>query len=164
SSLLSAYGMGLADIRATRQQAVEEPFGDAALASIARVGGRLADDARREVVDQGVAAQAVEGFIRAHIRYPGTDTALGVPAFSLRASQEESGRPSLAEMKSAFEAAHKSRFGFIDESKELVVEAVSVEAVGGGAKFTEPVSSTTSAALPSPARRTKFYSRGQWHE
>src|SRR6516164_2123187 len=164
SSLLSAYGMGLADIRATRQQAVEEPFGDAALASIARVGGRLADDAKREVVDQGVAAQAVEVFIRAHIRYAGTDTALVVPAFSLRAPHKESGRPSLAEMKSAFEAAHKSRFGFVDESKELVVEAVSVEAVGGGAKFTEPVSSTTSAALPSPARRTRFYSRGQWHE
>jgi 5-oxoprolinase (ATP-hydrolysing) len=171
SSLLSAYGMGLADIRATRQQAVEEPFGDAALASIARVGGRLAEDARREVVDQGVAAQAVEVFIRAHIRYAGTDTALVVPAFSvppagapLRPTNLGLDGLSLAEMKSTFEAAHKSRFGFIDESKELVVEAVSIEAVGGGAKFTEPVLSRTSAALPSPARRTRFYSRGQWHE
>src|SRR5215510_12002490 len=185
SSLLSAYGMGLADIRATRQQAIEEPFGEGALASIERIGGRLGDEARREVVEQGVAADAVEVFIRAHVRYAGTDTALVVPAFSLRAPHEESGatpespaargaalrlanlgpdRLSLAEMKSAFEAAHKSRFGFIDDSKELVVEAVSVEAVGGGAKFTEPVSSTTSAALPSPTRRTKFYSRGQWHE
>src|SRR5262249_22077556 len=91
SSLLSAYGMGLADIRATRQQAVEEPFGDAALTSIARVGGRLAEGARREVVDQGVAAQAIEVFIRAHIRYAGTDTALVVPAFSLHAPHEESG-------------------------------------------------------------------------
>ena len=36
SSLLSAYGMGLADIRATRQQAIEEPFGDEALAAIER--------------------------------------------------------------------------------------------------------------------------------
>src|SRR5207245_7355299 len=127
SSLLSAYGMGLADIRATRQQAVEEPFEDAALASIARVGGRLAEDARREVVDQGVAAQAVEVFIRAHIRYAGTDTALVVPAYSV----PPAGAPlrptnlglyglSLAEMKSTFEAAHKSRFGFIAESKELV--------------------------------------------
>ena len=34
SSLLSAYGMGLADIRATRQQAIEEPLGDGALAAI----------------------------------------------------------------------------------------------------------------------------------
>src|SRR5262245_53515734 len=171
SSLLSAYGMGLADIRATRQQAVEEPFGDASLASIARVGGRLAEDARREVVDQGVAAQAVEVFVRAHIRYAGTDTALVVPAFSvppagapLRPTNPGLDGLSLAEIKSDFEAAHKSRFGFIDDSKELVVEAVSVEAVGGGAKFTEPVLPTKSAALPSPARRTKFYSRGQWHE
>ncbi|MFL6832013.1 MAG: hydantoinase/oxoprolinase family protein, partial [Xanthobacteraceae bacterium] len=159
SSLLSAYGMGLANIRATRQQAIEEPFGDLALASIERVGGRLADEARCEVVDQGVAAAAVEVFVRAHIRYAGTDTALVVPAFLLRASlEEEESKPRVPAMKSAFEAAHKSRFGFIDESKELVVEAVSVEAVGGGAKFTEPVSSMTSAGLPSPARRTKFYS------
>jgi 5-oxoprolinase (ATP-hydrolysing) len=165
SSLLSAYGMGLANIRATRQQAIEEPFGDLALASIERVGGRLADEARREVIDQGVAAAAVEVFVRAHIRYAGTDTALVVPAFSLRASLEEEGsKPRLPAMKSAFEAAHKARFGFIDESKELVVEAVSVEAVGGGAKFTEPVLPTMSAPPPPPARRTRFYSQGQWHE
>src|ERR1700682_5738526 len=41
SSLLSAYGMGLADIRATRQQAIEEPFGDGALASVGAIGERL---------------------------------------------------------------------------------------------------------------------------
>src|SRR5262249_13143362 len=146
-------------------------FGDASLASIARVGGRLAQDARREVVDQGVAAQAVEVFVRAHIRYAGTDTALVVPAFSvppagapLRPTHPGLDGPSPAEVKLACGPAHKSRLGFVDEGKGLVVEAVSVGAVGGGAKFPEPISSTTSAALPSPARRTRFYSRGQWHE
>src|SRR5262249_59259875 len=54
--------------------------------------------------------------------------------------------------------------GFIDENKDLVVEAVSVEAVGGGAKFTEPALPTTRTPLASPARRTKFYSQGQWHD
>ena len=49
SSLLSAYGMGLADIRATRQQAIEEPLGDSALAAIATIGGRLGEDAKTEV-------------------------------------------------------------------------------------------------------------------
>src|SRR6266536_2724355 len=199
SSLLSAYGMGLANIRATRQQAIEEPFGETALVSLERLGGRLAEEARREVVDQGVAAQDVKVFVRAHIRYAGTDTALVVPAFSLHPPLEGEGRsrserggvegegedspppaglrpatsplqgevgskPRLLRMQSAFEAAHKARFGFIDESKQLMVEAVSVEAVGGGAKFTEPVLTTTSAPLPSPARRTRFYSRGQWHQ
>ena len=172
SSLLSAYGMGLADIRATRQQAVEETFGDAVLASIATVAGRLGEDARSEVIGQGVAPAAVTVHARAHIRYAGTDMALVVPAYSVIPEEpRSSGSPppatsamTLAKMKSAFEAAHKSRFGFIDESKEMVVEAVSVEAIGGGAKFTEPVLPTTGESLASPTRRTKFYSRGQWHE
>ena len=55
-------------------------------------------------------------------------------------------------MKSAFEKAHKARFGFIDRSKQLVVEAVSVEAVGGGAKFRERAHKTSRGKLPSPAR------------
>ena len=174
SSLLSAYGMGLADIRATRQQAVEETFEDAVLASISTVAGRLGDDARSEVIGQGVAPGAVTMHARAHIRYAGTDTPLVVPAYSVIPGEPHSGEtrnpPSAAsamtleKMKSAFEAAHRSRFGFIDETKELVVEAVSVEAIGGGAKFTEPVLPTTGDPLPSPTRRTRFFSRGQWHE
>ena len=67
-------------------------------------------------------------------------------------------------MKSAFEKAHKARFGFIDRAKQLVVEAVSVEAVGGGAKFRERKHKTTRTKLPSPARTTKFFSNGQWHK
>src|ERR1700726_2957891 len=85
SSLLSAYGMGLADIRSVRQQAIEETFGEEARATLDKVGRKLSGAAAKEVAGQGVAAQAVEVFIRAHIRYAGTDTALVVPAFSLRA-------------------------------------------------------------------------------
>ena len=67
-------------------------------------------------------------------------------------------------MAAAFADAHLARFGFIDDTKELVVEAVSIEAVGGGAKFSEPVLPVTTAALPTPVRRTRFYSTGQWHD
>jgi 5-oxoprolinase (ATP-hydrolysing) len=178
SSLLSAYGMGLADIRATRQQAIEEPFGTKALAAVNETGSRLADDASKEVIGQGVLADAVTVHVRAHIRYAGTDTALVVPAFSLAARANASAAAmengeveavsvplaSLQEMKSAFASAHKARFGFIDESKELVIEAISVEAIGGGAKFEEPILPTTDTPLPAPERRTRFYSAGKWHE
>src|SRR5262249_1630579 len=41
SSLLSAYGMGLADIRSTRQQAIEQTLGSKALADIRQTGKRL---------------------------------------------------------------------------------------------------------------------------
>jgi 5-oxoprolinase (ATP-hydrolysing) len=221
SSLMSAYGMGLADIRATRQRAIEETLGDAALASIMAVGGRLGAEAREEVQGQGVPDADVTVHVRAHIRYAGTDTALVVPAFTTfpsRNSADLQGAPApsprlrgegrgegafpqaqtrgeapspdlspqagrgegrgetrlpspakegenatLAKLRSAFEAAHKARFGFIDPAKELVVEAVSVEAVGGGAKFSEPVLATTVAALPTPNRCARFFSAGAWH-
>ncbi len=152
SSLLSAYGMGLADIRATRQQAIELAFGNDALKAIAEVGGRLGADVKAEVIGQGVPADAVTVHVRAHIRYAGTDTALVVNAGTL------------AEMKASFETAHKGQFGFVDESKQLVIEAVSVEAVGGSAKFAEATAKTSEAPLPAPARTTRFYSAGEWHD
>jgi 5-oxoprolinase (ATP-hydrolysing) len=198
SSLLSAYGMGLADIRATRQQAIEEEFGEAALAALNAQGDRLGAEARDEVAGQGVPNADITVHVRAHIRYAGTDTALVVTAYSesaalassppLAGERQRGGKPqtheqaaspspalprkrergteapSLAAMKSAFETAHKSRFGFIDASKQLVIEAVSVEAVGGGAKFTEPDHATAEEPLPAPARMTRFYSGGHWHE
>src|SRR5262249_9286268 len=45
----------------------------------------------------------------------------------------------------------------------LVIEAVSVEAVGGGARFRERTHKTTHARLPASARRMRFFSDGRWH-
>ncbi|HEY8267728.1 MAG TPA: hydantoinase B/oxoprolinase family protein [Xanthobacteraceae bacterium] len=150
SGLLSAYGMGLADIRATRQQAIEEPFGETARATLERLGAKLGTEAVAEVESQGVSRADIAVHVRAHIRYAGTDTPLEVPAGTL------------ADMKTAFQAAHRAQFGFIDEGKELVIEAMSVEAVGGGAKFVEPELPKTRSPLPAPSQRTRFFSSGAW--
>jgi 5-oxoprolinase (ATP-hydrolysing) len=226
SSLLSAYGMGLADIRATRQQAIEQPMGGDALTSLTHIGDTLAKDAARELAGQGVPQEKIKVFVRAHVRYAGTDTALVVPSHELggaalafppplRGRDREGGvgksrargsaharrdaqtrghpppHPSpargegagrahgdvvlnignqkgtsealLRKLTSAFEHVHKSRFGFIDRTKELVIEAVSVEAVGGGARHRERAHKTTRARLPAPTRRTRFFSGGRWH-
>jgi 5-oxoprolinase (ATP-hydrolysing) len=152
SSLLSAYGMGLADIRATREQAIEQPYGAKALAALKRNGSALGRVAKAEVAGQGVRLSKIKIFVRAHIRYAGTDTALVVAAGSAAAMQR------------AFEKAHKARFGFIDRSKQMVVEAVSVEAVGGGAKFSEKAAKRARGKLPRPSRHTKFFSAGAWHK
>ena len=157
SSLLSAYGMGLADIRSVRQQAIEEPFGDKARATLQGVSRRLARTVIEEVVAQGVAAKGIKLHVRAHIRYAGTDTPLIVDAGFGKTLA------SLRKMKSAFEQAHKAQFGFIDRKKSLVIEAVSVEAVGGGATFKETPRKTKRTKLPAPARRTRFFSGGKWH-
>jgi 5-oxoprolinase (ATP-hydrolysing) len=206
SSLLSAYGMGLADIRSVRQRAIEEPLSDKTRATLAGIAGELGRAVIAEVAGQGVAVEKIKGHVRAHIRYAGTDTALIVDAGTCslpsplvgegraggrevarrrgKAHERQSSRArrlatptpdlspqgggetqlvSLRTMKSAFERAHRARFGFIDRSKELIIEAVSVEAVGGGARFRERVHKTTRAPLPPPARRTRFFSGGRWH-
>jgi 5-oxoprolinase (ATP-hydrolysing) len=167
SSLLSAYGMGLADIRSVRQQAIEEQFGKKARATFEKIAKQLAATVIEEVVAQGVAAGKIKLHARAHIRYAGTDTPLIIDAYTVspRRQKGKKGKQamaSLAKMKSAFERAHKAQFGFIDRSKDLVIEAVSVEAVGGGARFKERLHKTTRRKFPAPARRTRFFSGGQW--
>ncbi len=152
SSLLSAYGMGLADITAHRSQGVEEPLSDEALERLAALLQRLGDEAAQEVVGQGVARDEVKLRRRAQLRYAGADTALEV----------EFREPSA--MKRDFETAHKARFGFIDPSKALVIEAVNVEAIGGAAPFDERAQPIGEAASPSPERASRFFSNGAWRE
>jgi 5-oxoprolinase (ATP-hydrolysing) len=151
SGLLSAYGMGLAEVRAVRQKSLDAPLDEHAPAKLRGLAHALDTICREELAGQGVPADEVQVHVRAHVRYAGTDTTLAVAE----------GYP--AQMRAAFEAQHKARFGFVDASKSLVIEAVEVEAVGGGARFAEPESAAAEHA-PRPARHTRFYSHGGWHD
>ncbi len=159
SSLLSAYGMGLADIAAERAQGVDEPLDVEALVRVGGVADALAESARAEVESQGVERKDIKVHLRAQLRYAGSDTTIEVKLASPSA------------MRRAFEAAHAARFGFIDNSKALVIEAVSAEAVGGAARFSEraPVDAVDDRvrahrARLQPARATRIFSKGVWRE
>jgi 5-oxoprolinase (ATP-hydrolysing) len=143
--------MGLADIRASRQRSIEAPLDAAVLAYIEAGTRELGDEATREVAGQGIAANDIMRFARVHLRYAGTDAPLTVDAGSIEA------------MQAAFEAAHRNRFGFIDASKPLVVEAISVEAVGGGTPFHEP-NLPLDDDRPEPIRDLRFFSQGEWRD
>ncbi len=170
SSLLSAYGMGLAEIRATRQQSLEAPFGapcpSGTLSDLATTAGRLAADAADEVAAQSVDPRDV--VVRAHIRYSGTDNALEVPA----GTADRDGAVDLrgaAAMVADFERAHRARFGFFDRARSLVLEAVSVEAVGGGARATHDRPPTPEGPVdrhgrPRATGSARFFSHGRWHD
>jgi 5-oxoprolinase (ATP-hydrolysing) len=151
SGLLSAYGMGLAEVRAVRQKALDLPLDEATPMALRLMAAGLEEICRSELAGQGVPAADVAVHVRAHVRYSGTDTTLPVAeAYP-------------AQMRAEFEAQHKARFGFVDASKLLVVEAVEVEAVGGGARFEEP-SHPAAEHKPRAAQTTRFYSHGAWHE
>lgn len=150
SGILSAYGMGLADIRATRQRAVLTEL-DTALTTIGAVRAELEEEVRGEMTLQGVEAADLEIVTRLHLQYKGTDTALPV-AFG----QQE-------EMAQAFAVAHKKQFGFIFDDRPVVVDSIEVEGIGGGADIQE-ADIQADASVPEALRTTRFYSGGTWHE
>jgi len=153
SSLLSAYGMGLADIRAHRDQGVDEPLGDEAVARLAPLVAKLGAEAASELEGRGVDAAAIKRRESAQLRYAGSDSALEV------------GWRGAAAMRRAFEKAHRARFGFVDRSKPVVIEAVGVEAISGAARFFERARAVDAdAAPPAPASRARFFSHGSWRE
>ena len=148
AGVLSAYGMGLADLRVIREQAIEAPLDDELMPKIAILAERLAAGARAELRHQGVAEERMRGVRKAHVRYRGTDTPLVVDL-----SDRES-------IKTGFETAHRRRFGFIDAGKSLVVEALSVELIGvSGTEVAleAPTATRFPGDDPTPLDHTEIY-------
>jgi 5-oxoprolinase (ATP-hydrolysing) len=160
SGVLSAYGMGLADIRATRNRAVMEQADDALdLVSVcATLTAETTDELKRQDVDDS----DITIIVRAHLRYDGTETSLPV-IIDEHGHDEPARLLPLADMIAAFEAAHKKQFGFVFDGKAILVESIEVEAVGGGADIDEP-ELPLSPETSRPTARTRFYSSGAWHE
>ena len=157
AGVLSAYGMGLADQTAMREQAVEQRLDDAGAAPLAERLAALGDAARGELLAQGVAPGRIELVQRVHLRYEGTDSAIVVPF----------GDP--AAMAAAFEAAYKRRYAFLMPSRALVVEAVSVEAIGRADAPGENVAASASDAVhggapPQAGEMVRMYSGGAWRD
>lgn len=151
AGVLSAYGMGLADQSVIREAAIEQRLAEA-LPAVVRQLDALAAEAGAELQRQGVGGGTVQLQRRVHLRYEGTDSALVVPF----------GSP--AEIQSAFEAAYRQRFAFLMQERALVVEAVSVEAVGAGDAPAE-AAQATAAPAPAPAADTvRLFSGGRWHD
>jgi len=132
AGVLSAFGMGLAEIRALREAQVDAPIEELATAETALV--RVATAARAEIEDQGVANVTIVS--RAQLRYDGSHQPLEVPFGDV------------SDMKNAFEAAHKQRFGFISPERAIVFEMVSAEAIGGTPDYTAPAVASEDDAKP----------------
>ncbi len=150
SSLLSAYGMGLAEIGSLRGQGVEGALDDCGRHR--ETAETLAQAAVAEVKAQGVAAAEIATKLSARLRYAGSDTALEV-AFT-----------DAAKMRREFERAHKARFGFIDKDKAIVFESVHAEAHGGGARFVERPGAVVEAPLTVARQKARIFSHGGWRE
>ncbi|MFZ1385802.1 MAG: hydantoinase B/oxoprolinase family protein [Thiolinea sp.] len=116
AGVLSAFGMGLADIRALREVQFGQALSQIAEAELILV--QLNQLTRAEVLKQGIQAEQIQVIQRAHLRYDGSDQTLPVTFASA------------AQMQSDFEALHQTRFGFVPTAGNLVIELLSSEAIG----------------------------------
>ena len=116
AGVLSAFGMGLADIRAIKEEQYEQPLN--ALDGAREMLWRLTKAVTHEVAEQGISEDAIKVITRAHLRYQGSHQTLEVP-FS-----------DTAAMSKSFDAAHKARFGFSSPDRALIFDMLSAEAVG----------------------------------
>jgi 5-oxoprolinase (ATP-hydrolysing) len=137
AGVLSAYGMGLADVSAMRERAMEITLEAGNIGAVQATLTDLAALARDEVTAQGIPTRRVVLKQRVHLKYAGTDSALIVDFADI------------ATMTAAFTTAYRKRFSFLMPGRALIVEAVSVEAIGeSDAPLESPEPAAATPAVP----------------
>ena len=158
AGVLSAYGMGLADLRIMRERAVEIILDDSMIGDVNKILDEMEADGRAEMTKQGGDPERTYVQRKALLRYEGTDSPLIVD-FTDKAS-----------MVKEFEEAHHLQYGFIAPEKAHIVEAVTAEVVSASADVMEPeiaggsdgdvpVLGTADTYMASAPHQTKLYDR-----
>ncbi|RWD58100.1 MAG: 5-oxoprolinase [Mesorhizobium sp.] len=154
SGLLSAYGIGLSTVFASRQKALLKPLAEESRSSIEELIAALRQNVVAELAAQGIAEAAITSRPVLQIRYDGTDTTLPV--------NFEHG--SIFRARSEFEAAHKAQFGFVYENKPMIIEAVGVEGSDVGTAARDESESSREDKAASPWQTRQFFADGAWRD
>jgi 5-oxoprolinase (ATP-hydrolysing) len=121
AGVLSAYGMGLADLRALRQRAIERRLNDTSLKALSAIFAELTKTTAAELAEQGVADKQMSFERRVLVKIAGSDTALAI---------QVGANPGLEQIAAEFHRHHEQLFGFRDADKTLIIESAELEAVG----------------------------------
>lgn len=153
SGLLSAYGMGLATVTASRQQGLVQPLAEESRAAIEALERELSAAVLAELSEQGLATGKVETRAKLHLRYAGSDTALDIAHDG-----------DLAAARAAFEAMHKAQFGFVMPDKAVTVEAVEVEGWERTASDDPGVARNAEERDAATDTTTRIFCGGAWRD
>lgn len=143
AGVLSAFGMGLAHLRALREAQFDAPL-SAVDAAGERIG-QLAAEVTHALEEQGISSAQITR--TAHLRYEGQHQALPVPFGPA------------GEMEKAFAEAHQARFGFVSPERAVLFEMLTVEAEGGGAGLPDL---GPDAGSGQPVETLSVWAGGQW--
>jgi len=149
--VLSAYGIGLADISATKVESVEKTLNSDFMRQLQSLFTSLVKELSKqsELNSQGLIINKV------NLKYEGSNSTLRVDF-----------DPDLVVMQENFEIAHQTRYGFIQPEKELIVESVSVELVQQMDTPEEPIINRTRPQniQPIPIETVSMFAQEKWHQ
>lgn len=149
AGVLSAFGMGLADIRAMREEQYDKPL--TMIESAADVLSSLANTCQNEVLSQGVNADSIKIVKRVHLKYTGSHQSLSI-LFG-----------SMAELEERFDEAHRARFGFSSKHRSLAFEMLSVEAIAQS-DSTSTVRQAVISSQSDASAQVRLYDNNMWQD
>jgi len=146
AGVLSAYGMGLADVRSMREKSVELPLNAESVLSLSTAFQEL----ELNLVDPNFAPSQV--LRKVHLKYQGTDSTLMVDFADIESMQAE------------FDRLYKQRYGFLMPNKALIAATISVEGVWQQFSPEETAIDRHSNEPPVPVTTVLMYANDSWHE
>jgi 5-oxoprolinase (ATP-hydrolysing) len=153
AGVLSAYGIGLAEIIIIREKGVEAKLTQELLPELETLLNQLIEAGKAELSRQEPQEIDKTQILRkVHLKYEGTDSSLIVNFHTFVA------------MRQQFEQVHQQRYGFIMEEKTLIVEAVSVELICPTHTPQEPIIKRQNEQSPQPLATVKMFTADAWHD
>ncbi|WP_017660808.1 hydantoinase B/oxoprolinase family protein [Baaleninema simplex] len=155
AGVLSAYGMGLADVRNLKEKSLEVQLTDEAMGLLTSTLEELEKAANAELFDAETPASttsATETLRKVHLKYQGTDSTLIVDFADLES------------MKGEFDRVHRQRYGFLMADKPLVIDSVSVEVVRPSDTPDEPQITRRDDRRPQPIATVSTYLSDAWRD
>jgi 5-oxoprolinase (ATP-hydrolysing) len=152
AGVLSAYGMGLADFRVLKEQALELAWENISESSIRDCLQNLEEQGRSALQAQGLANLKIKSVWRLLLRFQGTDSSLPVDF----ADKET--------MLAEFQRQYRQRFGFCYENRPLLVETDLVECIGSEEHPFETVNTVPCGGIRQMEMLTRIFSNDAWHD
>jgi 5-oxoprolinase (ATP-hydrolysing) len=156
AGVLSAYGIGLADLSVIRQQAVEAVLDDTALQDLAPSFAALEQEARAALIAQGALADQLRVERKLALKYQGTDSTLLLG---------DCADGDALELTKQFLELYRVRYGFLMSGRRLVVESITVEATAiAQGRVEQPIVSSARSAPLQPITTRPVFFADRWHD
>ena len=146
AGVLSAYGMGLAEIRSIREGHFEKNITN--ILDAENLIEILSSQAKKDLNDQDISDASIILLKNAFLHYKGSHQNL-----EIKFDTPEN-------MRKSFEQEHKKRFGFFVQDREIFIEMLTVEAVGKKTENYDFLNPNTSTTKANPIAFKKMYVNG----